>query len=325
MKRITTLTLAVCLLSATSAFAAIEGAWTSSASAKNPGEVHLNLTTGRHNNMGTNFALTELTGLTAGQISATTSTPVQFALKREAGTIAFEGSYRNGKGAGQFTFAPDRAYISALRTLGVEFDLGGKRRDRNEDETLFTLALHDVSTAYIRSMQAEGFRVSLEKYLAMRIFDITPAYVREMRSLGFTNLDDDDLIGSKIHKVTPQYVREMRAAGWDLTLDELQSSGIHGATPAFAAEMKKLGYDLSFDDLVAFRIHKVTPEFIREIALLGYRNVPADDLVAMRIHKVTPEFIRAVEAEGYDNVPVDKLVQMRIHKIDPKMLKAMNR
>ena len=326
MKRILTLTLAVCLLAAVPAFAAIEGAWTASTETKRAGHVYFNLNQGRHHNMGTTMEISDFTNLTAAQMASATMTPVQFELRREAGNTVFEGTFRNGKGAGQFTFTGNRAYFDTLRNLGVDTTLESRRKkDRDEEETLFTLALHDVSTAFIRSMQSEGFKVSLEKYLQMRIFDITPEYIREMRSLGFKNLDVDELVASRIHKVTPDYVRKMRAAGWNLSLDELQSTAIHGATPEFAEEMRKHGYgNLDIDDLVSFRIHKVTPEFIAALRELGYTNVKADDLVSMRIHKVTPEFIRELAAAGYKNVPVDKLVEMRIHKIDARMLKAMS-
>ncbi len=324
MKRILTLTLAVCLL-ATAAHAEIDGAWTASTETKKPDRIYVNLTQGRHHNMGTTMRISDFTGLSRAQMDATAMTPVRFEMRREAGNTVFEGTFRNGKGAGQFTFNGNRGYIAAVQALGVPFDLDGKRkhRDRSEEEELFSLALHDVSTAFIKQMQAEGFKVSLEKYLTMRIFDITPEYIREMRSLGFKDIDDDELVSSKIHKVTPEYVREMRAAGWDLSLDELQSSAIHGATPSFAAEMKKLGYSLDFDNLVSFRIHKVTPEFINELRELGYSRVSADDLVSMRIHKVTPQFIRELKAAGYSNVPVEKLVSMRMHKIDAEYLKRM--
>ena len=324
MKRILTLTLAVCLL-ATTAYADLEGAWTAAADEKRPDRMYVNITRGRNHNMGTTMRLSDFALLTRAQIDATTMTPVRFEMRREAGTSVFEGTFRKGKGAGQFTFTANRGYIAAVKALGVPFDLSGKRhrRDWSEEEELFTLALHDVSTSFIKSMQAIGFKESLEKYLEMRIFDITPEYVREMRALGFTKLDSDELVSTKIHKVTPDYVRKMRAAGWDLSLDELQSSAIHGATPEFAAEMRKLGYNLNFDDLVSFRIHRVTAEFIHEIAELGYKNVSADDLVSMRIHRVTPEFIRELKAAGYSKVPVEKLVNMRIHKIDAEYLKKM--
>jgi hypothetical protein len=325
MKRIATLTLFVCLF-ATAAFA-LDGAWTASIDEKRPGHVYVNMTQGQHHNMGTTFPIAAFSGLTAGQINAATMTPVQFEMRREAGTVGFEGTFRNGKGAGQFTFTPDRSYIDKIRALGLEFSLEKPRRrkkDRTEEEDLYALAIHDVSTAFIKTMIAEGYRVSLEKYLEMRIFDITPEYIREMRSLGFKDIDVEELVASKIHKVTPQFVRDMRAAGWDLSLDDLQASAIHGATPAFAAEMRKLGYgNLSHDDLVSFRIHRVTAEYIEELRKLGYDKVSADDLVSMRIHRVTPEFIRELAAAGYTNVPPEKLVDMRIHKIDAQYLKKM--
>ena len=324
MKRILTLTLAVCLL-ATTALADIEGAWTASTEAKHPDLIYFHITRGKHHNMGTTMRMSDFALLTRAQIDAATMTQVHFEMRREAGTSVFEGSFRRGKGAGQFTFTANRNYINAVRALGVPFDLSGKRhkRDQSEEEELFTLALHDVSTSFIKSMQAIGFKTSLEKYLEMRIFNVTPEYVREMRSLGFTNIDVDELVASKIHKVTPDYVRKMRAAGWDLPLDELQSSAIHGATPEFAAEMRKLGYKLDFDDLVSFRIHRVTAEFINELKQLGYDHVSADNLIAMRIHNVTPQFIRELKAAGYSKVPVEKLVSMRIHKIDAEYLKRM--
>ena len=325
MKRIATLTLFVSLL-ATAAFA-LDGSWTASLDEKHPDRIYMSLHQGRNHNTGTTFTLASFTGLSTAQINAATMTPVRFDMRREAGTVTFEGTFRKGNGAGQFTFAADRSYIGRIRALGLEFDLEKHRRrsrERTEEEDLFTLALHDVSTAFIKSMIAEGYRVSLEKYLTMRIFHITPEYIREMRSLGFNNIDAEELVATKIHKVTPQFVREMRAAGWDLPLEDLQSSAIHGATPAFAEEMRKLGYaNLSHDDLVSFRIHRVNAEFIESLRKLGYRNVSADDLVSMRIHRVTPEFIRELEAAGYANVPVDKLVSMRIHKIDAQYLKKM--
>lgn len=328
MKRISTLTLAVSLLvsmlAATTAFADLDGAWTAALDEKHPDRIYTNITYGRHNQNGSTMRLSAFAGLTLAQVNAATMTPVQFTIDREAGRIAFEGTFRKGRGAGQFTFKGNPAYPDAIRKLGVKFDLDRRDKD-DEDETLFALAIHDVSTAFIRSMQAEGYHETLEKYLAMRIFDITPEYIREMRSLGFKQIDADELVATRIHRVTPEYVRQMRAAGWDLSLEELQASRIHQATPEFAAEMKKLGYGgLSHEQLVSFRIHRVTAEFITEMRKLGYKNVSANDLISMRIHRVTPEFIRELEDAGYQNVPVEKLLAMRIHGIDANYIKRMN-
>lgn len=322
MKAIASLAFTLSLFTALPSLAAIDGAWTSSIDEKRPERMYFSITRGRHHQNGSTFPVAAFTGLTAAQISAATMTPVQFEMRREAGNISFEGTFRSGKGAGQFTFAPNRAYIDAVRALGVDFTLGRKQKD--EEDSLFSLALHDVSTSFIKTMIAEGYRVRLDEYLAMRIFDITPGYIREMRSLGFRNITHDELVATRIHGVTPAYVREMRAAGWDLSLDELQSSRIHGATPAFAEEMRKLGYgNLDHDDLVSFRIHGVTAAFIAEMRKLGYDKLSADQLTSMRIHGVTTQFIRELEQAGYVKVPVDKLISMRIHGVDAKFISTM--
>jgi hypothetical protein len=313
MKRTLTLSLVVSLI-ATAALA-LDGAWTASVDDKDRDHIQFNLTTGHWNNMGMALPVAAFANLTPSQINAATMTAVNFEMRREAGTVSLEGTFRNGKGAGQFTFAPDRSYIEKIRALGLTFDLNDRHRHREgrtEDDDLFALTLHDVSTAYIKSMQAIGYNTTLGKYLTMRIFNITPEYVKEMESLGFGKLSEDELVQTKIHRVTPQYVRDMRAAGWNLTLEEYRSSRIHGATPEFAAEMKKLGYgDLFFADLLAFRIHRVTPEFITALRQLGYEHLSADELVALRIHQVTPEFIQELRSAGYEHVPPEKLVALK--------------
>ena len=324
MKRILTLTLAV-FLSAATASADLNGSWTATTDDEKEGRIHLNITRGKFQNMGNDFSVASLSGLTTAQINSTSQVPVQFEMRREAGLVSFDGVFKNGDGAGHFTFTPNRSYAATIRSLGIEFDLDKRGRNRDEEEELFMLAVHDVSTDFIRTMRAEGFDVPLEKYLTMRIFNVTAEYIREMRSLGYKDISADKLVETKIHRVTPDYIRKMRAAGWDLPLSQLVATRIHGATPEFAEQMRKLGYgDLDQEDLIAFRIHRVTPEFIDEIRKLGYDKVDADDLVSMRIHRVTPAFIREVEAAGYHKVPIDKLVAMRIHGIDAQFIKRMN-
>jgi hypothetical protein len=329
MKRNLTLTLAVCLFAAT-AYADLKGSWTASTDEDKDGRVHLNMSRrGRGWNMGNTFNLSALSGLSQSQIDSATQIPVTFDMKREAGHVVFEGFFRNGDGAGHFTFTPNRNYLTTLRSMGLEPRLRS-RKDRDEtdggreEDELFSLALHDVSTDFIRTMRAEGFNVSLDKYTSMRIFNVTPEYIKEMRSLGYKDISADKLVETRIHKVTPDYIRKMRAVGWDLPLSKLVASRIHGATPEFAAEMARLGYKLDHDDLIAFRIHRVTPEFIEEMRKIGYDKLDGDDLVSMRIHGVNAEFVRELEAAGYKNVPVDKLVAMKIHGIDAKFIKRMN-
>lgn len=204
------------------AAADIRGSWT--ASSEEPGKTHLSVVRdGSHTSR--NWDVSSFAGLTDSQIHASSQTPVQFVLQREAGVITFEGTFRDGYGGGQFSFAPDRSYFESLRALGVV-----SRKERSDpEETQLQLALHDVSTAFIRSMQAEGYRVSVDEYLAMRIFRVSPELIGELGELGYTKISADHLVSMRIHKVTPEFIRELRQAGYiNVPIDKLISMRIHG-------------------------------------------------------------------------------------------------
>lgn len=285
---------AIALTLTTAAWAEeIRGTW--AASSEKDGSLYVSVTR-RHHQNGHTYALNAFEGLTDAQLNVATQTPVQFRLRREAGTVNFEGVFKQREGAGHFTFAPNPRFLETLRSLGVEPSRSEKHK-KTDEESLFALALHDVSSDFIRSMQAEGYRVGFDEYVSMRIFKVSPALIAELRQLGYDKIPHDDLIASQIHKATPTFIRQVRALGYT---------------------------SLSMDDLVAFRIHRVTPEFIEELGTLGYRAIAADDLVAMRIHRVTPDFIREMREAGYTNVPVEKLIEMRIHGLDAIFAKKMN-
>jgi hypothetical protein len=317
--------LALCLLAvaplASAGTRPLSGSWTASVDDKRNDRLDFSMRTSRHENNGTRLAIADFTGLTGSQARSPSAVDVQFTLEREPGTITFQGSFRNGEGAGTFTFAGNEAYANTLRKLGLE--LGDK--DRDPEHVLFTLTIFDVSSSFIRSMQSIGYDLPLEKYIEFRIFSVDPAYVRDMASVGFDHLTADKLVETRVHGATPDYIRQMRKAGEDLPLDKYIESRIFQITPEFAAEMGRAGYpNLSRDELVQFKIQGVTAEFISDLKQLGYTRIPAEKLVEMRIHGVTPEWIRRLETAGYKHVPIDKMVQMRIFDIQPEMIKALD-
>ncbi len=229
---------------------------------------------------------TTFTGLTAAQIDAAAGTPVDFRLVRDAGSLHFTGTFVRGDGVGRFTFEPNAAYANTLRTLVVASS------DLNE-ETLFSLALHDVSASFIREMQALGYREDLDQYVAFRI-----------------------------HGATPQFARDLITLGYKTDGEQLVAFRIHGVSTAFIQGMKDLGVrELDADNLVALRIHGASVDYVRDLRELGYPNLSAEDLVAMRIHGVSPSYIRDLRSAGYANIPVEKLVEMRIHGIDAEYVK----
>ncbi|HEY2323492.1 MAG TPA: hypothetical protein VGJ82_11585 [Thermoanaerobaculia bacterium] len=294
MKRI--LAVAITFLLAAALHAeSLRGMWTASTwSVKDIERIQLNMNR-EHSNWGQDFKISAFEGLSRAQITSASDAPVKFALRRDAGTISFDGSFRDGEGAGHFTFTPNETYLGTLRSMHISLD-DDSERGRTEGEELYRLTMFDVSLDFIRQMRELGYEVGVRDLVRFRIHGVSPEMVRELRSLGLDHVPAEDLVRMRIHGATPEFIRAMADSGYR---------------------------NLTTESLVRFRIHGVTPEFVRDIAALGYRDVPGDDLVRMRIHGVTPEFIRDVESAGYRNVPVEKLIQMKIHGIDGAYLKAM--
>jgi hypothetical protein len=302
------------------ASAALHGSW--HARMHNDHSLQLSLSYQRNsesnNEWGHTVELTDFTGLTDAQIHSSGNTPVKFTLTRGAGTITLDGIFGDGDGGGRFTFTPNAKYADELHSLGVaSSDL--------DEEQLFSLAILDVSTQFIRDMQALGYRGPLEDFKRFRIHGASPQFVRDMQALGYRDLSAEDLIRFRIHGVSPEYVRDMNVLGYKPSAEDLVRFRIHGVNPELVKTLNGLGYrDVSAEDLVRFRIHGVSPEFLRDIKDLGY-TPNAEDLVRMRIHGVSPEFIRSLKEAGYNGIPVEKLIEMRIHGIDAKYLKAMSK
>jgi hypothetical protein len=350
MKRLLTLTLAVCL-AAGAAYAEVRGSWT--ADAEKAGTLHVSMSQRRGWMNGHTFTLAELPGLTSAQIQSASQTPVQFQLRRDAGVIAFDGVFKTGNGAGQFNFTPNANYAGELRKLGLELELDHRGKRSDEDE-LFTLAIVDLSPAYIRAMRAEGFDVSLEDYIGMRAVGVTTAYVRELRAMGlkaldaddvtglravgvtreyaelvraiFPNTPIDDLQGMKAVGVTPAWIQSMRSAG--VTIDSAETAtGLKavGVTPEYIREMRAIFPKLDGDEVQGMKAVGVTPEYVREMRDAGVRIGDSDDVTSMKAVGVTAKFVQQLAAAGYKNLSAEKLTELKAVGVDEKFIRDMSK
>ncbi len=216
----------LCVAIVTGVFAATHGAWTAVPDDK--GEVHLSMTRGTWQQMGVTSSLAEL-GLNPSAMQATTSTPVTLRLQRDAGTIVLEGSFKDGYGAGQFTFTPNRGYIDALRSAGVAFDIS---EGKSEEDQLFLAAVIDVSVAYVRSMRQLFPGATYHDLKKARAVDVTPKAIAGLRSAGVAIDDLHTAIRLRAVGVTPQFVAELAAAGYEdvstRDLVRLAATGVDG-------------------------------------------------------------------------------------------------
>ncbi|HEX9163511.1 MAG TPA: hypothetical protein VF980_17525 [Thermoanaerobaculia bacterium] len=245
----------------TAAAADVHGAWTATTDTDTPGRVHLFITAGEWMQSGHSFDASTL-ALSPGTLHATTSTPVTLKLERDAGTLLFEGTFRNGDGAGQFTFTANRNYLEALRAMGVMNDLP---EERSEPEQMLGLALMDVSLDYARAIRSVFHDITLRDLRKGRAVGVTPEFIASMRQQGIEISDMHEAARLAAVGVTVDYVRAMRAAGVHVT---------------------------DAHDAVRLKAVNVTPEFVAELARAGYTNLSTRDLIRMAATGVNGKFIR---------------------------------
>ena len=247
-------------------------------------------------NMGQTFPIDELAGLPANDDQFTVGS-IKFDLRREAGTLAMEGAFRDGRGAGLFTFTPRAEYTAEMKSLGFPDDLPLWRR--------FQLALHDVGPKYIRALKAEGYdKLPLDQIQRAKTHGVTIDYIRDLKAQGFRSVTLENLVRTRDHGVTGDYIKALKAEGYTgATLEDFVRTRDHGVTQAYIQGMKKAGFgSATVDDLVRAKDHGVSPEFIQEIRGLGLSATTLEEFVRLRDHGVRAAFVQEMKAAGYDKV-----------------------
>jgi beta-lactamase regulating signal transducer with metallopeptidase domain len=307
--------------------------------------VHLQLSERRNSMHGFSITLDQLEGLSASMLSGSGG-PVKFNIRRDAGTITFEGTFRSGVGAGTFDFAPsstfpaemarrgfespttDDQYRLAVGNVGFAYldELNAQKYAGPNMVGLVRAADHGVSLDYLKEMGQAGYHLGqIASLVETRDHGVTPQYIRGMADEGFKNMSADELVRTRDHGVTPDYAKAMRDFGFKtLTVDDLVNARDHGVSTDFVKGMRDTGYDrLSIEELVTARDHGVNAEFAKGMHDLGFKP-SLDELRRARDHGVTTEYARAITALGYERISIDELVRLRDHGVTAAFVKDQN-
>ncbi|HEY9196873.1 MAG TPA: M56 family metallopeptidase [Mucilaginibacter sp.] len=293
-------------------------------------------------------------------VSAFSSLPLKkqgyFIVKREAGTILFNGKFEGEQGLGRFKMKFNEAYLQHLQQAGI--------KNANEDE-LIGLVVNDVKEDFIKLLLDNGFKQLTARQLGMlAMFKVTPSEIKFWGHSGFKNLTADDLQRAKIAKMDSNYVSEIKNAGYpDISFNELcllksdsiTADYIRGLTKAKlaarapgdtsgtiipvniistakymhvdSAYMRALagfGYNLTASQLHSFKNFNITPEYIIDLQNLGYNNIPATSLLSLKMSKITPEYIKAFQSVGYNKIPLNSLTLFKSQGITADLIKDFN-
>jgi beta-lactamase regulating signal transducer with metallopeptidase domain len=308
------------------------------------GTVHLTFTEsdGMH---GSTIRIERLTGLSPAQMTGTGGL-AHFAIRRDAGTFTFDGVFRNGVGAGTYTFAPSatfpdelakrglarpaeaQQYVLARHDVGLAFldELTAQGYTRPDLPQLLRAAEHGVDFEYLREMGRLGYRLGLvEALVRQRDHGVSPQFIRELAALGLTGLSSDDLVRARDNGVSPEYVRALSALGYTrLPLDELVRLRNNGVSAEYVRELDALGYkNLSRDELVRLRNNGVSAEYVRELDALGYKNLPRDEVIRLRNNGVSAEYVRELDALGYKNLSRDEVIRLRNNGVSAEYVRSL--
>jgi len=209
---------------------------------------------------------------------------VQFTLPREAGTVFFDGLFKDGKGVGDFKFTPDSGFISTMRNLGYD-DL--------TTEKLFSMAVLDVSTSYINELKSLGYdKLSLDQLFGLRALGVTAVFIKEARDWGFGKLSADELIEIKAMGINPDYIRSMKSLGFD---------------------------DLSLRKVIELKALGVNEDYVKEMRSVGFENLTPSQLIEMKAMGITADYVKKMRDLGLKNVSINELIQIKAIGAD-KML-----
>jgi hypothetical protein len=256
---------------------------------------------------GTRVDLGRLTGLTQAQVGM--AGPVRFTLRRDAGTLAFEGVARAGVAAGTYTLELNAGFASELARRGVEKPSIAQHRE---------MVRQDVTLAFVDELRRSS-PVTLAGLIRAGEHGIDIDYLRGLRSMGYDRLALEQLVRLRQHGVEPQYVRAMASLGYgQLTIEQLMTLRRHGVDPDYVRELNALGYArLTIEELQRLRSHGIEPDYIRSLQGLGYARVSIDELAALRAHGIDPRDVSRENARAGRRLPVGQLTAMATRRWRP--------
>lgn len=284
--------------------APITGEWTIEFSRKDPDQVQLSFTRGKSHNWSNSIRVSEVQGLSA-DYATTPGANVSLRIVRDAGTIELTGSFRDGKGSGQFTLTPNESFFSALAARGYT--------NLSDDDT-FAAAMSGLKISGVDELKAAGYdQLTFNNLIESAIFKIGAASIADLKQAGFDHLPFNKLVEASIFKVDGNFVRETAEMGFgNLPFQKLVEMRVHKITPEYISEIRQMGFnDLTLERLVELKIFQVTPEFVNEIRAAGFAAITTQQLVNLRIFKIDADFARRARSQD-PNVTVEQMVEQRI-------------
>ncbi|HEV2355882.1 MAG TPA: hypothetical protein VGR89_16650 [Puia sp.] len=286
---------------------------------------------GLHWSSSATFTLSELGTLPTGKAGA-------FSVKRDAGTVTFNGSFDGNRGHGTYAFEQDPAFRSYLSQEGfpdVSDNLMIHLYFTNINKAWFgymkqngyagitidelkKLATRDMSQTrianYVDLFKKDNYgHVSLDMIVRLCDHGATPAFIHRIRELGYTDLPLEQAIRLVDHGVNEEFIEDMKKAGQkNLSLDEAIELQDHGVSAEFIHGLAEAGYpNVTPEEARELVDHGVNADFVKEMRALGFKDMTLDDARRLVDHGVTAEFVKRMQEKGLKNLSLNEYIRLR--------------
>jgi len=247
----------------------------------------------------------------------------EFTLKREAGSILFNGKFEGNEGYGHYKFTADKGFSDYLAQHGVT---------EIEESDSFAFFIVNITKDYVAMLQRHGYKdISKGNLISMAALKVDEPYIKMWTENGYADLTPNELVSGKALGITSAYVAEIRQAGYkNLTFNELISFKAQHITGAYInslhkAKLKNGGDDdnlPSANELSSYKAMNIDSGYVHAIAAAGYKNIPYRQLTEMKALNITPAFINSYKAIGYANLSVSNLSTLKSLDITPAFIKS---
>lgn len=266
--------------------------------------------------------------------------PVHATIRREAGTLTFDGTVADDKGSGNVTWEPDGWYLKEMSRLTGEtltsrraLDLGliglevsyAKQIEeagcKASISDLISLKFAGVSADYVAGFHQAGYSFDADALRSLRFAGVEPSWAKPFKDAGY-EFTADDLRSLRFSGVDSEDAARLRRADYRLSADELRSLRFSGVPADYAASLAGAGYKFSPDELRSLRFAGVGEDFAVELKKAGY-NFSADELRHLRFSGVSADYANDLVVSGKQNLSADELIQLRRKGIDADTIRKL--
>ncbi|HZX59693.1 MAG TPA: M56 family metallopeptidase, partial [Mucilaginibacter sp.] len=252
-----------------------------------------------------------------------------FTLKRDAGTMLFNGKFDGNQGYGHYKFTADKSFTDYLKGAGIS-DI--------EENDQFAFFVINIKRGYVEMLKANGYsHISKNDLISMAALKVDEPYIKFWKEMGYNHLSTNELVSGKALGVTREYVDEIRKAGYThLDFNQLISFKAQGIDAKYISSLKKANLNPGDDkeaaknqlpraeEISSFKAMNIDSNYIRGLKDAGYTNIPMNELTSMKAAGVTPQYIKGMSDIGYKNLSANELTSLRSLGVTPEYIKTIN-